>query len=883
MEFIRDFSQLSSKDVALAGGKGASLGEMTRAGLPVPPGFAILTTAFDAFQATGSLGKTIDTILEAIPDPKDARAVKAASETIRELLIDTEIPPGITTAVRRAFARLGAESVAVRSSATAEDGATAAWAGQLESYLNTDETSLLMNVKKCWASLFSPRALAYRFHNSEGRRVEGEGRRQEAGGHISIAVVVQKMVDARISGVAFSAHPLTGDTGRIVIEAAEGLGEDLVGGRITPDSYVFDKSSGRIIDRPPLPADNISSGAGASTATLTAGGIKQVLADSDVSNLARLVGRIEDHYGFPVDVEWAADDEFYVVQSRPITTLTHTAGTPNQVWSNMNIAEVLPGVVPPLVKDTILGLVGPAISKLLKLPPDTELATDIKGRLYFNVTGLQAALAKVTGAKDLDVTALLGGEQGKSAMLKQVPAAMKARLIVFGITAGLSALFIQRKYDRFSRDVRATTTALSRRAAETDELKVLLCLEDEALALLESFGTKALLMNAFPLSFYMIFTAVSKRWLSGDGANRAHALLATGGGGLQEIEALADLWAVRDRIKADPALAAGFSAARDLPEALAALEADASVMTAYQAFLDAHGHRCGKELDFSVPRWREDPGFIITMLKTYLKTADSNEPLKRRKELSANQAKLWAGAEAELPRIKSLLLKKLLALAVDGQKKRENTKSEVVKLLLPLRAISLRIGGLLANTGLLDAPNDIFMLRLSELRELAGQADLSRDFFEPALARKAAYTEYEAIDLPAVITDLDDVEAGWYAHASSNKAPGATGADVLTGIAVSRGKVEGIARVIESLDDIDRLAPDDILVTDHTDPGWTPVFATIKGLVTNTGGLISHAAIVAREYGLPAVVNVANATGSIKDGRRILLDADSGTIRLLED
>jgi len=871
MEFIRDLSQLSSKDVSLAGGKGASLGELTRAGLPVPPGFVILTTAFDAFQTAGGLNEAIESILGAISDRKDARAVKDASEAIRELLICAEIPPGITTAVRRAFAALGAGSVAVRSSATAEDGATAAWAGQLESYLNTDEASLLMNVKKCWASLFSPRALAYRFHKGL------------AGENVSIAVVVQKMVDARVSGVAFSAHPLTGDTDQIVIEAAEGLGEDLVAGRITPDSYVFDKSSGRVIDRPSLLLDNVSSGIGSPAATLTVGGIKQLLADSDVLRLARLVGRIEDHYGFPVDVEWAADSEFHIVQSRPITTLTNKPRTPKQVWSNLNIAEVLPGVVPPLVKDTILGLVGPAISKLLKLPPDTELATDIKGRLYFNVTGLQTALIKVTGAQNLDVTALLGGEQDKSAMLKQVPMAMKARLFLFGVTAGLSALVVQRKYEQFSRDVRATTTALSRRAADTDDLEVLLDLKDEALALIEKLGTRSLLMNAFPLSFYMIFTAVAKRWLSGDGDSRAHSLLATGGGDLQEIEALADLWAVRDLIKTDPGLAAAFSSARDLPEALAALETDTSVMTAYRAFLDEHGHRCGKELDFSVPRWREEPGFIITMLKTYLKTADTNEPLKRRKELSANQARLWTEAEAELPRMKSWLLKKLLALAIDGQKKRENTKSEVVKLLLPLRAISLRIGGLLAGAGLLDTPDDIFMLRLSELREMAGRTDLSRDFFEPALERKALYKEYEAIDLPAVITDLDDVEAGRYAHASSNKAPGATEADVLTGIAVSQGRVEGIARVIESLDHIDRLEPDDILVTDHTDPGWTPVFATIKGLITNTGGLISHAAIVAREYGLPAVVNVANATSSIKDGQRILLDADSGTVRFLKN
>jgi len=292
MDLIKSFKDLSKENVLIAGGKGASLGEMTQVDLPVPSGFVILASAFDQFLKKTDLNVEIDSILHSV-DAEKVHTVDDASEKIKALILGADISKDIEKKIEQSFKKLGTDYVAVRSSATAEDSSTAAWAGQLETYLNTTEKTLLENVKKCWASLFTPRAIFYRFE----RNLHKE--------KTSVAVVIQKMIDSDISGVTFSVHPVTQDNNQMIIEACLGLGELIVSGSVTPDSYVVEKEPRRIIDKNIVFQKN-----------------KQVLSDEQIMKLADLVLRIEKHYGFPVDVEWAIkDNEFYILQSRPITTL----------------------------------------------------------------------------------------------------------------------------------------------------------------------------------------------------------------------------------------------------------------------------------------------------------------------------------------------------------------------------------------------------------------------------------------------------------------------------------------------------------------------------------------------------------------------------------
>ncbi len=317
MESTRNIRDVTKHDVSLAGGKGASLGEMTRAGIAVPPGFVIFATTFDRFLKGTGLTVEIDSILHTI-DRARMHTIEHASKKIHALILQESIPKDISDEIKKCFKNLDATFVAVRSSATAEDSANATWAGQLETYLNSTEKNLIEHVKKCWASLFTPRAIFYRF--------EKDLRQTK----ISVAVVVQKMIESEISGVAFSVHPITQDTNQLIIEASFGLGEAVVSGQITPDSYVVEKVPRRIINK------NVEIKIrGLYRANPPAGGggnewrdipkelnTMQALTDAQILQLSDLILYTEHHYGFPIDIEWALEKgKFYILQSRPITTL----------------------------------------------------------------------------------------------------------------------------------------------------------------------------------------------------------------------------------------------------------------------------------------------------------------------------------------------------------------------------------------------------------------------------------------------------------------------------------------------------------------------------------------------------------------------------------
>ncbi len=311
--FTKTFQNISKKDIDLAGGKGASLGEMTQAKIPVPPGFVVLAQAFDRFLEETDLNVEVQAIFDKI-NHEDPKSVEQSSKEIRALIRDVKFPEDIGREITKEFNKLGAEFVAVRSSATAEDSAIASWAGELESYLNVTEDNLLELVKKCWSSLFTPRAIFYRF--------EKELHKQK----VSVAVVIQKMVQSEISGITFTVHPVTKDENQMVIEAGYGLGEAIVGGMITPDTYVINKKDFSFVDV------NISQQEMMITKKGKQGveevGIpqekqeQQKLANDRIIELAKICQNIEKHYQFPQDIEWAMeDDKFYITQSRPITTL----------------------------------------------------------------------------------------------------------------------------------------------------------------------------------------------------------------------------------------------------------------------------------------------------------------------------------------------------------------------------------------------------------------------------------------------------------------------------------------------------------------------------------------------------------------------------------
>jgi len=310
---IKPFSQISKKDVAEAGGKGASLGEMTNARIPVPPGCVILASVFDRFLVETDLKQELEAELAKV-NYSDVNSVDRYSNSIRELIAAADMPKDLAADIRKEFKKLKTKFVAVRSSATAEDSTDASWAGELETYLNTTEKTLLVNVKKCWSSLFTPRAIFYR-HEKKLLKTR-----------VSVAVVIQQMVESEISGIAFTVHPVTKDKNQMIIEAGYGLGEAIVSGSITPDSYVLDKRDYSLIDVNIAPqTKKIIKGATGGVKWVPvpkAAGDKQKLTGKQIVELAKICHGIEKHYKFPCDIEWAYyQGKFYITQSRPITTL----------------------------------------------------------------------------------------------------------------------------------------------------------------------------------------------------------------------------------------------------------------------------------------------------------------------------------------------------------------------------------------------------------------------------------------------------------------------------------------------------------------------------------------------------------------------------------
>lgn len=311
--FTKKFSGINKDDIAIAGGKGASLGEMSQARLPVPNGFVILSNAFDRFIQEAGIKADIDATLDSV-NKEDINTVEQASERIKAIILSSEIPKDIEKEVKKEYKLLNAKFVAVRSSATSEDSKSAAWAGQLDTYLNTREENLLQNIKKCWASLFNTRALVYGLEKNLYNQ------------HLSVAVVVQKMIESEVSGIAFSVHPVTQDYNQLIIEAGFGLGEAIVSGQITPDSYIVDKRNYNIIEKTINEQEKAirkSKNGGNEWIGLKERGSVQKLSDNEIITLSKLIVKIEKHYGFPCDIEWAKEkDKFYITQSRPITTLT---------------------------------------------------------------------------------------------------------------------------------------------------------------------------------------------------------------------------------------------------------------------------------------------------------------------------------------------------------------------------------------------------------------------------------------------------------------------------------------------------------------------------------------------------------------------------------
>ncbi|HYF92570.1 MAG TPA: PEP/pyruvate-binding domain-containing protein [Symbiobacteriaceae bacterium] len=859
MELIRSFDALSRHDLTLAGGKGANLGAMVQAALPVPPGFVVLTHAYRAFVAGAGIQAEIERLALAA-DVDSQASLDAASALIRALFQQNSVPGEIAEAITRAYAELGGGAVAVRSSATAEDLPDASFAGQQETYLNINGAEQVVQaVRRCWSSLWTGRALAYRIKNGI------------APGDVALAAVVQRLCAADVAGVLFTADPVSGRRDRMVIDGAWGLGESVVSGIVTPDNWAADGKTGTILrehvaakavmtvrtesgtEERPVPEDLRC---------------KPVLNAAQVAALVDLGRRTAAFFGAPQDMEWAmAGGELYLLQSRPITTLyplPEPAPPPGAGLRIYATFQGMQGVMEPLSPaafSMFYSLVrrgGPAFLGLKPAPGAPSLITKAASRFYLDITGLlrfgpaRTALSSNTidGAMGQAVTDLLSRNEkrlnpasgGSGHPIKYV---RKTLILTVAGRALRTLVSPDRSRQNTKRVVEAHIQAL------TDESRRLRTAPERVeyihKALASLFG--GVVARTVPVwLFSAVALSLAKKRLAAWGIDPAR--LDPVGRAVPHnptTEMDLALWQVSRVLKLE-----GAQPRADHP--------------AMQEWLNQYGHRAVREVDIAIPRWYEDPEHILQVVSTYMaQETGPNDPEHRFARGAAEAAEAIAGITGEVRRRKGALSAAFIRLLLRRFRQlsgvREWHKFYLVHMLSVIRQVLSQAGVDLVNAGRLDRVDDVFYLDFDDLTS-------DRDLRQLAAQNRAEYDrELKRRVVPLAMTSEGEVSYG--------VPPAEDG--TLTGTGASAGVHAGVVRVI--LNPVGaQLEHGEILVAPGTDPAWTPLFLTAGALVTETGGMISHGSVVAREYGIPAVVGVPEATTRLRTGQRVRVDGSKGTV-----
>lgn len=880
---VLPFAALSAADLARVGGKGANLGELAAAGFPVPPGFVVTAAAFRAFLAGCPAMPALYEQLDALPDG-EVGAARELGERVRAALGGTPMPPDIAAAVLAAWAKVGeAAAYAVRSSATAEDLPGASFAGQQDTYLNVrGAAALLAAVRDCWASLFTDRAILYRAQQRFGHR------------GVSLAVVVQRMVASEVSGILFTADPVTGHRHHAVIEAGFGLGEALVGGLITGDRFRVDTRDGRLLERTIARKDlairPLPDGGTLREALTGAAATAPSLTEAQAVELAALGKRVAAHYGQPQDLEWAiAGGATYLVQSRPITTL-YPLPEPApgdgalHVYASFGHLQVMPQAMPPLALAIFPLLLGGADGLSPYLVPAGS-------RLYIDPTPLLAHPPLRRGIPRVLTQGDARMAQGLAAVVARPEFAAGAhraagQIPAWRVAAFLGPILIRllgrlawRNPDgavdelnlELDEDLRRLSEQITSAPAGAPRLRVALTtMQGQLPQILPRFG---------PLVFGGQLAWVLVQRLTTDRADPADvAAIARGLAGNVTTEMDLAVGDLADLARPHPELAERLRSATgpEALEGLATLPGGPAFLAAWSTFMTRYGMRGGSEIDISRPRWRDDPTPLLRVVAGNL----AAEPGLHRR----HQAELAAAGEAAIPRLaaavrhgalgplRAALVTRLARVARSLLACREHPKYLMIRLLGVARTVFLEAGDELVAAGRLNEADDVWFLLPPELT--AALAEPERPLSELVAARRAQLAVDAHRSPPRIFTSEGELPLATLPMAELP--PG-----TFAGTAASAGVVEGVARVV--LDPAhETLHSGEILVAPFTDPGWTPLFINAAALVMEVGGLITHGSVVAREYGIPAVVGVEDATKRIRTGQRVRVDGDAGVVTVLD-
>jgi len=870
MRFPQDNAIILSLDSPQAtlervGGKGASLARMAAAGLPVPPGFHITTVAYRRFVEENHLGDRIQSAAAQAKDNAPA-TLDRVSEQIQTLFAQGAIPGDIADLIRQWYAQLGADTpVAVRSSATAEDLPDMSFAGQLETYLNVRGGDAVMDaVKRCWASLWTGRAIGYR---------ERQGIRPE---EVSMAVVVQQLIPADAAGVLFTANPVTGARDELMINAAWGLGETIVSGRVTPDTIVINKQTGTMTSQEIADKNvmTVRSPEGTREEPVPAGKRKQAaLTQEQAAELARLGVRIEQLYGQPMDIEWAmCEGRIFIVQARPVTALPEarasldwTVPRAGARYFRQSVAELLPEPLSPLFATLALPRWNEAtlqiLTQTLQIRSDAFALVTIHEYVYY----------------EMMLTA------GQTARLL-LSFAMRGRRLVRMLRAA-PAHWADEAHPRYAQ-VAAEWSACNLAATPALELLADARRIVEAAA---SYYVSIQLVLAAVNASEAIFTSAYNRLIKRKSDPPALTFLL----GFDSAPILAEksLYDLAMWARGDDELAAYLArtSGKDIAAGCASQAAPIASEERWRAFtqrFSEHLARFGHtvyDLDFAKSLPAEAPATLLEMFKHFV-AGQGRNPYERQAAAGAARTQAVESLLLRLGGLRLRLFRRVLRWAQRLAPLREDALADVGLGWPVLRCMVREVGSRMVAAGALADRDEVFWMKREEVEAAARLLDAGQSVedYRPAIAeRRETWRREQAVTPPVVLpvkggARIFGLDLSRWMPARS----GQTASDVIRGIGASPGRVTGAACVVHGPEEFDQMKPGDILVAKITTPAWTPLFALASGIVTDVGGPLSHSSIVAREYGVPAVLGTGVATQRIRSGQQITVDGNGGVVRM---
>ncbi|MCP3778692.1 phosphoenolpyruvate synthase [Paenibacillus sp. MZ03-122A] len=866
---VLGFQEMEKTQFLLVGGKGLNLGELSKIeGIHVPEGFCVTTVGY---QKAIEQKETYYALLDRLTRLKaeDRAQIGEISRQIRQIIMEVEVPADVVEAVTHYLSRFGEEhAYAVRSSATAEDLPHASFAGQQDTYLNIiGKEAILQHISKCWASLFTDRAVIYRMQNGFDHS------------QVYLSVIVQRMVFPQASGILFTADPITSNRKLLSIDASFGLGEALVSGLVSADCYKVQGEAivDKMIGTKKLAIYGRKEG-GTETKQIEPDQQKtQTLTEQQILQLARIGRHIEAHFGCPQDIEWClANDTFYIVQSRPITTLypiPEANDQENHVYVSVGHQQMMTDPIKPLGLSFYL-LITPAPMRIaggrLFVDVTQMLASPVSRETFLNTLGQSDPLIK-----DAFMTLI------ERDFIKSLPDDRTERS-PGNSSKGRSSAGFQAQIEN---DPAIVSDLIKNSQTSIEKLKQNIQTKSGAdlfdFILEDLQELKKILFD--PQSSKVFMTAMNAsswinekmyEWLGEK--NAADTLSQSVPNNITSEMGLA-LLDVADTIRPYPEVIDYLQHVKDdnFLDELVKLDGGQETQDAIYAYLNKYGMRCAGEIDISRTRWSEKPIILVPMILSNIKNFEPNagywkfeqgrqEALKKEQELLDRLKQLPDGEQ------KAKETKRMIDLIRNFIGYREYPKYGMVNRYFVYKQALLKEAEQLVQAGVIHEKEDIYDLTFEELHEVVRTNKLD---YQIIRKRKDDYKLYEKLTPPRVITSDGEIIAGEY---NRENLP----AEALVGLPVSTGVIEGRARVILNMEDAD-LEDGDILVTAFTDPSWTPLFVSIKGLVTEVGGLMTHGAVIAREYGLPAVVGVENATKLIKDGQRIRVHGTEGYIEIL--